>query len=206
MAYLNPGAGEAREVSVTTPSDGDVPTYDAALGQYVPTAPSGGGGSGVVLLATTTLTDAEIKALPTTGKTLVAAPGAGKMLWWRASRVLIDARAGAYTNVNAAADLRVLSEAYSGRSIGTTVANSGYLAGQLAQTSNRSTTDLEPALVVDPPAGDIFASLLEWVDVPNLDNKPLLLDATNGGDGDFTGGHASNGATVYTLYAVLDLP
>src|SRR5690242_19531048 len=68
----------------------------------------GGGGSSVVQTATKTLTDAQIKALPTTPIELVAAPGSGKVIWW--SMIVLRATiAGSYTNIGDRCSLGVES-------------------------------------------------------------------------------------------------
>ena len=49
-----------------------------------------------------TLTDAQIKALPTAGVDMIVAPGAGVVLQVVSAVLIIDATAGAYTNVDPA--------------------------------------------------------------------------------------------------------
>src|SRR5687768_6588521 len=59
------------------------------------------------------LTNDQIKALPTTAITLVAAPGAGQMLLLHAAYLLGDTAAGDYTNL---ADFASLAVTYAGGS------------------------------------------------------------------------------------------
>jgi hypothetical protein len=189
----------AQRAAIAAPAIGlEVYCTDAPEGKYINTSTGWQLQSPVVLSATVTLTDAEIKALPTTYKQIVPAPGAGKMLNFISSIINLDATAGAYTNIITDGLLFVghddyLSEASCFANMPTgasknissltasTISNStyaGYLGYAIAVINNYSFTDLE--------------------------NKPLKLHAINT-EGDFTGGNAANTLQITVYYTITDI-
>lgn len=151
--------------------------------------------SNVVYSVRVVLTDAQIKALPSTGAELIAAQGAGKIIMPLNVIVILDAQNGTYTNVDSAAAL--------------------YLA-----YANLSGSDLwylpETHLGINWALGDGYGYPLQTWTLPttpngyyvytaDLDNQPLVLAAKNNGLGDFTDGDPSNTMTVIVYYVIVDL-
>ena len=133
--------------------------------------------------ATVTLTDAQIKALPTTQVGIVAAPGAGKVLFPVQWLIVADTRAGAYTNLDAAisgpnlgwpSEPAQLFSAAASAVILTTVANKISAWENLADSG-----------------GD---------NLGNLEDQPLVIGIGNGASGNLTGGNAANSLQVTVFY------
>lgn len=165
---------------------------------------NGGTGSAsgaAILKAEVTLTDAQVKALPTTAFTLVAAPGLGftivPLMVYLNSKFV----AGAYTNINANSSMQVdlpVGSTWSNYLANDSGASLTYLSTFLGASSGRvvfreyqdvSTTSPGWGPLVYPP-GSTF------------ENGALQLKVDNGGSGDFTGGNAANGLKVVTYYTV----
>ena len=151
-----------------------------------------------VLKTTTTLTDAQVKALPTTSVTVVAAPGVGSAITPLFAHLHCAATAD-YTNI----DANCILELNNGGAVGyldqTLVSSvSGLLApGDPADPQNAfvSTTQRQRGTTVTAGFSSFYDS--------DIDNKPLILKVTNGGAGNFTGGNAANVLTVTTYYVVV---
>lgn len=182
--YELTGPGTAGHV-LTSNGPGADPTFQA---------------SGGMSSASITLTNAQIKALPTTYQTVVAAPGADLLLMPVAAAVYIDATAGAYTNIDTSpADAEGLTIAYGDwdedamtyfAMSGAAEAFLGLLAGPYIRT----------------PTPASLASLTTFTlrrTAANFLNQPLKLVAWND-TGDYTGGHASNTGTVIVYYQTMD--
>lgn len=150
---------------------------------------------------TVQLTNAQIKALPTTGITLIPAPGRGKTLHFLFGHLVVDRAGGAaYTNVTDGVHLDLLMGSTS-------------VASSVLQKSSESRTQ-----VADVLAGNTIAVMVSSVPpstvlggpaaltVPtSVRNTALTLKAV-GNTGDFTGGHADSTMTVTVYYAVLLKP
>lgn len=154
-----------------------------------------GGGDDIIVVhhQSITLTDAQIKALPTTPIELVDAPGAGVAVVALRFVQRTDAMAGAYSNVNAAALFN-----YSYGNTGNPFLD--LPAGGI--TANRLTDDAGIAF-------DMFNGWWQtvgnsWDDVSDFVDQPLRFDAFNDSDGNFTGGHASNSLTLWVVYVLLN--
>lgn len=153
---------------------------------------------------TGSIVDADIKALVTTPQTLVAAPGANKIIAWRRIELVGKFSAGAYTNVNT-------TEAGVYATLGTADA-SDYILNYNADSFVRATAFLNTA-------GTQYATVLPWRGISagynganplvftstEAINTPLKLTAFNNGAGDFTGGNAANTLKWWVEYTILDV-
>ena len=164
----------------------------------VDTALTGGAESAAVVAATVTLTDAQIKTLPTTPFTLVAAPGANKVIVPVMVAIDFDGSHGAYTNIAAAANMQASWN-------GSGQATARLLETGLGQVSALIATGAKQRAFL-PPIQVLFSSTLYAGNpqaVGGVDNVPLQLVVGNPALGNFTGGNVGNSARVTVLYYVL---
>jgi hypothetical protein len=171
------------------------------------------GGSMVVGFATA-LTDAQIKALPTTPVLVKAAPGAGFRLKVMGASIRVNSTAGVYTNVNTTSCTVVLTH---------TDATDTYLAigpvniGTLTTPITAATEFFSAAAsyTADFVAPGVFghdsgavSGGQEWVVSPMnegtvfTENLGVFLCIDNHSSGNLTGGNASNSGvlTIYVAY------
>lgn len=140
--------------------------------------------------ATVTLTDAQIKALPTTAIELVAAPGAGKMLIPMLVIGVLDNVAGGYGNFHSPNCLIYVATGSAGIS-------DSFLA-------NEDTVWGTPE-GVQVLQFNLLAGSFAVADVPQLENQPVKLTALNFGAGNLTGGNAANSLQVSVYYVEVTL-
>lgn len=134
--------------------------------------------------AVVTLTNAEIKALRATPKTLVAAPGSGRMLMLVGGFIKLDA--GTEVLAESTANLGVKYNNGSGVQVSTTVECTGFIDQE---------ADTYTSIV--PKADAIVAA-------SGAENKALVLH--NLGAGEFSGNATADATmTVYLWYRVLAL-
>lgn len=134
---------------------------------------------GLLQMAEVSITNAEMLALRATPKTLVAAPGAGKVLEF-VSAVLFFDYTGAYTET--ADNLAVKYTDGSGAAVSETIETTGFLDA----TADTMTTARAKVDAIVAKSGS--------------ENKALVLH--NIGDGEFGGGNAANQIRVKVLYRV----
>jgi hypothetical protein len=143
--------------------------------------------SNTVHTASLTLTDAQIKASPTTSQTIVAAPGSGYGIVVLSGLFAITKTAN-YTNVNAGA---IISLNASGMDY---------------------TTDENGDILSATSGTGRFALMFSIINqayfnaATILDNVAVKVELSNNGAGDFTGGDAANSAIVTITYIVVKLP
>jgi hypothetical protein len=133
--------------------------------------------------AAVSLTNAEVLALRATPITLVAAPGAGKVLEFVSACLLFDYTA-AYTQSNATDDLAVrYNNAGTLTTVSETIEATNFLTGVTADTINFAIPKVDPI-----------------VTKANAEDKPLALH--NIGAAELGGGDASNALRVKVAYRV----
>lgn len=170
--------------------------------QYVTAEDTGGGGgSQAVNVATKTLTNAEVLALPhPTPVEIVAAPGAGfalvpihatLRLTWVADYTNIQATAGVGLKIGTNSALGPIHEDAPAGSV------TNLLAGGEAASAFLPSLALGPSAANDPVLAS--SGLFDG----DIANKAIFLTATNAASSDFTGGDAGNSLKVTLLYYVV---
>lgn len=140
------------------------------------------------------LTNAQIKALPTTPIALVASGGAGTILL--PVGVTYTARfQTAYTNVDLAAELQVRFAGDNASQLGT-----GRFFAQAGQWTHGSVGFVNQASLRGQVAADLAFALL------GFDDTGLAVAMSNASLGNLTGGHANNTLAIETRYIVLNNP
>lgn len=181
---------------------------DPDAGNVFATMDDVGGGS-LIHQATVELTDAQIKALPTTAVEIMAAPGAGKVILASFGVFKMDmAVGGAYTNRNAVDPGASIQVGYGGNeNESLLVTFPELLSGALISLLTNEGLDyfyiLTP-IVAWPVAGAAAFPFPANVSVVGSSNQPLTIKAFNQGDGDFTGGDPANTLRVTVEYRILD--
>jgi hypothetical protein len=171
-------------------------------------AGGGGSGSGVVQVSTVTLTNDQIKGLPTTAVELVPAPGAGKVIV-APSAVIFGAMlvhtfpdmGSGYTNVDPQISVSFVLSLDPGWALDTEYRPDGsHLNLNLDPTQ---WDDLQIVSFITPYN---VTSPVDTVGRSHIEDKPLTLRFFNASLGDLTGGDPANTLAVTTYYAVADLP
>jgi hypothetical protein len=144
----------------------------------------------------TTLTNAEILALPVTPIVLMPAPGAGFAILFRMGLSRVDDAAGAYTNVDAAGFLR-----FGLLTLTPTFGSQPVLASDGLIGAGVRTTIYPPYAEVTVTGGAETAIIAQnALALTDLENQPLVFAANNAAAGAFTGGNAAN-SMILTYYA-----
>lgn len=150
--------------------------------------------------ATVTLTDAQIKALPTTPIEIVPAPGANRVTVVDQWVVRLNTLAGGYTNTTNAGW-------YLCYAVGGVVAASFILLGNnLAAMSDTLCLNGLPQITITAGISGADGYLWGTQLVANYGaNSAIVVRDDYASSGNYTGGHASNSAVVTVLYTVYDV-
>lgn len=172
----------------------------------VSTGEPGGATEQTVLSRTVTLTDAQIKALPTTPVEVVPAPGAGKLLMPIFALFQMVSTTD-YTNIDSTARLHVDNEGDTSfltqllQSVNSQV--SELLANSSAPDARMAVLSMSQVAPASETAVSVTGTTAWWQSF--VAEKRLEIAASNGSAGNFTGGNAANTLTVTVLYFVVDL-
>ncbi len=146
------------------------------------------------VVKTVTLTNAQIKALPTTPVSVIATGGAGTILLPLGVTYTGHFQT-AYTNVDIAAALEIRFAGSSDSELGR-----GHFIAQSGQWKYGSVGLTEQVALRGQFAADLAFSLL------GFDDTALVVGLANAALGNLTGGHANNTLAVRTQYIVIDNP
>lgn len=162
---------------------------------------------GFLQRATVTLSDAQIKALPTTGVQAVAAPGGGFRYDLLHAMFDLQNVAGAYGNLSTPADLEVMF------GTGGAWASHPIYNDAVVRSPVHTNTNLTDFLTVAHRAlvkvlGVGYAEVWnDWngfnsftTDMASFENQALTIKMDNNGAGNLTGGNALNTLTVYLYF------
>lgn len=159
----------------------------------------------VIHFVTVTLTDAQVKALPTTPIQIIPPQGSGKRIRLFGASYRAKIGSGAYTNIDPAAYL-VLSAPSEAVWVSGVVPNDisvsfTYLTTLLG-TAQYSVADLLPYAHASTPAADWGP--IPQVNIPNInyDNVAVQLILNNNGAGNLTGGNVLNSFVVTAYFSV----
>lgn len=168
-------------------------------GQWVPRATGLAAAltEGIVRSITVTLTDAQIKALPTTAIEILPDSGPGFLVFAVGGFIRANTNAGAYTNIDAAAWVRI-RETQDNMMVLSPVEEAASGVSDLLGTGSIMT------VLLGPRQGVLGASSLGFA-IADTESAGIDIRASNGAAGNLTGGHPDNSMTVTVIYTVVAL-
>lgn len=181
--YVNEGSNSSCDFNVVESAASSVTAVTAGTGM------TGGGTEGAVTLnvdetylryAEVSLTNAEMLALRATPKTLVAAPGAGKVIQFISAVLLFD-YTGAYTESDDNMAVRYTN-------------GSGVIVSDTIESTGFVDATADTATFARAKVDGIVAKT-------GSENQALVLHNT--GDGEFGGGNAANAVRVKVAYRIV---
>jgi hypothetical protein len=168
----------------------------------------------VMTTATVTLTNAQIKALPTTAITLVDAPSSGLWIKPFGATMRLTSTAGAYTNMNTTYST-VAIQSSAGAWLVDPLVNDSTTSPTLTQVSGvfgNAHNVLVPFRVPfgTPQGGNNGYLVTDTHDysgnlVTGVNGLAVVLAIDNNGSGDLTGGNAANSMTIVVYYSLESL-
>ncbi len=165
----------------------------------------------VTTTSITVLTNAQIKALPTTPITVVDAPNSGTRIKYLGGSVRLNSVAGLYTNLNATRVTLQIQTA-SGNWLSLGAVDDSTTVPALTQCSSLLGSAANQLMDLGTYAGSQSTTPKGWV-IPwgsdtvatNYDGAAIQIAIDNNGSGALTGGNAANTMTVTIYYAVESL-
>lgn len=155
-----------------------------------------------VFSKTVTLTNAQIKALPTTAVEIVPAPGANRIVYPFGAFLHLNWIAD-YTNIDADAQIKLVVLS-SDLLIALREDTQSQVTSLLAGGGPDGTNALTGVQFLKKTAADVFSGNSGFYD-SDIMNKSVVLSAYNGSSGNFTGGNVGNSLQATVLYTVIDV-
>ena len=163
---------------------------------------SGGGGASIIQSATVTLTDAQIKALPTTGVEIVAAQGVNTIIN-PLNAVIVFNWAADYTNIDGACQLFIQADSGNSTLDFLRQADGNVVSDFFANGSSTFINIQSNQKVANINGNTTVANSPAFIS--DFENQGLSIKINNGASGNLTGGNAANTLKVTVYYTVVDL-
>lgn len=186
----------ANQISFDGVALSDATGFKAAVEAMFPNLAGGSGGSSYLVKAEVTLTNAQIKALPTTPVEIVAAQGSGKVIVPVIATAYINTSGGAYTGVTDASIVLIDN-------------NSDYLSS-VTKIQSPLGSPAANFIIIPCPYMSTGSATFSGITISDQnfslpDNQSLSIKDDWGGLSNYGGGNAANTLKVTVYYLVVDL-